>query len=120
MTRSMLRYWPDPHDERRLAVLQVDLSFKDCELSQDLVHVALQIIISKQTDDFCQRPAPIALPQAEDFGHAGGKVLDAKIVVEEDRCDLRTVQQVLQVIVQLRKEVVLRHHFGVDSLELPH
>ena len=79
--------------------------------------VARQMLVGEPGRDVGDRPAEVALDQAEDLGDRRGEALDAQLAVEKDRGDLGVLQQVLLIAQRAVEALDLGVELGVHRLQ---
>jgi hypothetical protein len=94
------------------------LLFEHRELADHGADIALEVRVTEQSDDFCDRAADVALPQRENVGDSGREALDQELVIEKNRRDFCAVEQVDQVAVQRGQQFILRTHLRIDRMKL--
>ena len=88
------------------------------ESAQHLLGVALERVGREARAQVADRPPLVALDEVEELLGGGGELLQAEVAVEEDRGDLRALEQVLDVAVGAAQLLDAGRQLGVDRLQL--
>ncbi len=104
----------DPHEEPA-PVGGLDFPLLDDERQEHVLRILQQPVIGQLRDDVRQGASDIDGDQATHPLRLQREPLDAQLVVQKDRGNLCTVQEILQIVVRVRERIELTLEFGVDG-----
>lgn len=105
---------PDSHDEGPV-IAALYLCLLDGQIVQHRLAVARDVRVYQRRYQMLDRTAGISGRQGDDLSRSGSKPADAEFGIQEDRGNLRAVQQILHVVVGLGQLVDAGLQLRVDG-----
>ena len=84
----------DPENEGGVGAFKRDLALDRGQFAQHGFHIALQIAVIKQADDFCDWPPDIGIAQMKNLVHAARKAPNTQVFIKKQRRDFRAFEQI--------------------------
>ncbi len=108
----------DAHEGTCGAALEVELPLDNTKRALHLLHIIAKLIVRQLGNDVGDGAAAVHVSEWKQCLHARCVMLDPQSIVEEHGCNLRAVQQVLQIAVEALHCLVLALQLAIDRLQL--